>query len=1294
MNDSDSQGEDPTIPIPGGPGGREDLGDVTQPSPALDETTIGRPSGPSRAAKGEDVDPTATRPTTAEPRIVAGRYRMQRRLAAGAFGVVYEGSYLILGQQRRVAIKLLKGRGNTDPASTVRFREEVKTLCQLDHPNICKVLDGGVEETGALFLVMDFADGGSLKGAMKTAGGFVDPETAMRWLEESARGLLVAESNKDNQGRPAPVHHRDVKPENLLLQQGRVVVADFGAAKLGGDNPGVTSELVPSLWTPAYGSPEQSMGVADHRSDIYSLGASFFHLLTGETTMARFTDQGERLRIAHDPCTVRDTVPKGLGAIVRRMTEPNASDRYQSFGDVLEDIAELRVEVRPKWPLRVLGGVVAAVLAVSGLQVAGVIDLFGVQVVIDDTELPIGKVAERVRKLQTDVATLETQGFGFIPALVTELTEVTAQVEVDLKIVTEIEEILRPEQGVRLRGDFVPLIGLEKRVSQLQLELKRHTEVHEKLCELEQRLKDGMAIKLARAKYQTARERIDPLSERDELLAFASKLKTEIDRLSDDREALVADLETTFLADEFEGLAEKANKVADAMASLEEVVLAAQASQVALNVAGAAKLRARLPDWPASTDGVLSQLDALDAQLTALVKLEPDVMAELKKWFDAQADSKRAAWAQRAADAFGQKVESWGSVIADFDGRAAAKNVSAIDRAALVNERAQLIDEQEKLRASKKNLDSLSARLISFPLAQALSADFKSPVILIESATADLTTYKQILSNEELVVDPSAQGEELREVAGRLQNAMQTLRALVLDAKKTPPKQAGWEKLSAQKEVVVAAGELYLRARDAFARYQAAEKGLADRSYADLREATGSNSSLTEFAKLEQFRAQLSERVAMLAKGRKQRVDEIVATVRSGAALSEPLFAKAASIKKQMEQCDESALAQRAATVLAVVAAGMQLEPAAWQPDADTSSVEELERFAKDLQGLIGTAPVAKVEVTAESVLLDQWWSKRQAALANDWCARVVVRWTALHIQLTEVGRNSPMEPGAERRRREKLLGSYERAFQSLLVLADHPRGRGLLSGPLRGPKPRLAMPRSVEEIPVGWPSERFNAPVGVRSRVLKVDDAECRRLYDATFLKQAEAAKLRLWYHEGRKDLGGQQIYMVFAQSPDQKQAALIDVHPITFAELRLRQYRGFFFGAYYKKSFDDRDDEVMAYNTSRALALEFAGAVAAKVPGSAAFAIPPDNFDRWPLAAPVNLVPLAKPRSEDYPIVKLPCEDVSLGGLCWLRSGVREWTETKSVGDSEIGGTPSRGERRRDTGFRLAIVLAPRTQ
>jgi eukaryotic-like serine/threonine-protein kinase len=261
---------------------------------------------------------------------LAERYQIDREIGAGGMATVY----LARDQRhdRNVAVKVL----NPELGAVLgveRFLAEIKVTANLQHPNLLPLFDSG-EADGLLFYVMPFVEGESLRAKL-------DREKQLP-IDEAIR-IAVAVANALDYAHSHHVIHRDLKPENILLQAGQPVVADFGIAlavsKAGGNR---VTQTGLSLGTPQYMSPEQATGdrVIDGRTDIYSLGALTYEMLTGEPPHIGHTSQAIIARLLTDrPRSVRASrpaVPEQVDAAVARALEKLPADRFSTAKEFAE----------------------------------------------------------------------------------------------------------------------------------------------------------------------------------------------------------------------------------------------------------------------------------------------------------------------------------------------------------------------------------------------------------------------------------------------------------------------------------------------------------------------------------------------------------------------------------------------------------------------------------------------------------------------------------------------------------------------------------------------------------------------------------------------------------------------------------------------------------------------------------------------------------------------------------------------------------------------------------------------
>lgn len=247
--------------------------------------------------------------------MVAGRYHIDRLIAQGGFGAVYEATDTRL--RVRVAIKhaFVSAKGDG-------FRREAELLAQLQHPCLPKVSDWFTEEALGHFLVMEYIPGDDLETQIIAHGTGFPVEIVREWARDLIDVLTYLH------GRPSPIIHRDIKPRNLKLSaDGRIVLLDFGLAK--GDLAGLTIPLASRAgYTAEYSPLEQIRGVGtDARSDLYALAATLYRLLSGELPADALTRAAAAVTRQSDPLRpIEQLVPKIPGPMAQAITHALASD--------------------------------------------------------------------------------------------------------------------------------------------------------------------------------------------------------------------------------------------------------------------------------------------------------------------------------------------------------------------------------------------------------------------------------------------------------------------------------------------------------------------------------------------------------------------------------------------------------------------------------------------------------------------------------------------------------------------------------------------------------------------------------------------------------------------------------------------------------------------------------------------------------------------------------------------------------------------------------------------------------
>ncbi|MFI1459293.1 serine/threonine-protein kinase [Nocardia carnea] len=255
-------------------------------------------------------------------------YRIEDELGRGGMGVVYRAVHPRL-PSKTVALKVFDvTRGG--PRGLRLFGREADLACGLAHPNIVRVHDRGDIGNGLCWMEMEYVDGGTVSGVLRREPTGLDPQRAVGFIGDAAAGIDYAHRNK--------VVHRDIKPSNLLLSTvdgtERVLVADFGIARSLDDDATVTGGGHRE-YSPHYVAPERFLSsLPDHRSDIYSLGATLYQLLTGSFPYPNRSDRELIHAHRHEPVPVpsriRPALPAAFDDVIARAMAKDPADRYQS----------------------------------------------------------------------------------------------------------------------------------------------------------------------------------------------------------------------------------------------------------------------------------------------------------------------------------------------------------------------------------------------------------------------------------------------------------------------------------------------------------------------------------------------------------------------------------------------------------------------------------------------------------------------------------------------------------------------------------------------------------------------------------------------------------------------------------------------------------------------------------------------------------------------------------------------------------------------------------------------------
>lgn len=286
------------------------------------------------------IEAKATPEPTPDPLVgkVIGGVLLQRRLGAGALGVVYEGVQESLN--RRVAIKMLSSKAARFEVQVKRFQREAKLAAKIQHPNVVGVYDHGFDR-GLHYLVMEFVEGGTLASRIEEAGRLPWRE-AVDVVVQIAHALELLASHD--------MIHRDVKPANILVTaEGVAKLADLGLAKQedpSGDGTMLTMQGM-MMGSPAYCSPEQARdaSTAGHAADIYSLGATLFHAVTGQPPFQGKTAiEVVRMVLSQDPPQPLDLVadlPQGINDLILDLMAKDAEDRPQNPSELISEVTTI-----------------------------------------------------------------------------------------------------------------------------------------------------------------------------------------------------------------------------------------------------------------------------------------------------------------------------------------------------------------------------------------------------------------------------------------------------------------------------------------------------------------------------------------------------------------------------------------------------------------------------------------------------------------------------------------------------------------------------------------------------------------------------------------------------------------------------------------------------------------------------------------------------------------------------------------------------------------------------------------
>jgi eukaryotic-like serine/threonine-protein kinase len=289
--------------------------------------------------------------------LVIGPYHIMDKLGSGGMGAVYRAQVPDTGVE--VALKLLPKKLSNDPNFLARFHREANLGMELNHPHLVRTIDFG-ESKGTFYIAMEVVEGGTLDHHLNVSGA-IPERTALK----ITRDLLSALQYAHEKG----LIHRDIKPSNILFdREGKCKLSDFGLAKAHEPDPQFMTQGT-TVGTPHYMAPEQARGEAlDIRADLYALGATLYHAVTGQTPFS-----GSSAAVMHShlkrelppPESINPNLSPGCIAIIKKLMAKDRKDRYPTPAAALEDLVRL---LRGEMPL---AGVPAATpVAIASIPAA------------------------------------------------------------------------------------------------------------------------------------------------------------------------------------------------------------------------------------------------------------------------------------------------------------------------------------------------------------------------------------------------------------------------------------------------------------------------------------------------------------------------------------------------------------------------------------------------------------------------------------------------------------------------------------------------------------------------------------------------------------------------------------------------------------------------------------------------------------------------------------------------------------------------------------------------------------
>ncbi len=270
---------------------------------------------------------------------VLGKYVIEGRLGKGGMGEIYLAKHETLGVLR--AIKVLpKDIAAKNSQFLTRFIREAKTACEIRHSNVVNVMDVETDDArGLSYIVMEYVDGGTVRNLLKAARRLTEAQ-ALTIIEAVCEALAAAEEYG--------IVHRDIKPDNIMLtRRGDVKLADLGIAKSVDEEDVSLTRTNVMMGTPAYLSPEQARDAkhVDIRADIYSLGATFYEMLTGQVPYPGSSTYDILSKLFSDPVpdprALNPDITPGTAKLIMKMLEKEADNRYLNMAELLSALGKI-----------------------------------------------------------------------------------------------------------------------------------------------------------------------------------------------------------------------------------------------------------------------------------------------------------------------------------------------------------------------------------------------------------------------------------------------------------------------------------------------------------------------------------------------------------------------------------------------------------------------------------------------------------------------------------------------------------------------------------------------------------------------------------------------------------------------------------------------------------------------------------------------------------------------------------------------------------------------------------------